>query len=218
MLGASEGASVSTSDAGVSESANAGPTTAQDETGAAASGVADESGSGELTGETGSGPELPGCTSEATELLELVNAYRVQRGLPAVPHSPSMCAVGQAHAEDLELHEPHNASIDCNMHSWSDQGEWTPCCYTPDHAQAECMWNKPMEIAGYPGVGFENAAGSTGELSPREALEVWQWSSDHDALILNEGPWAEFEWKAMGAGLSGGYGVLWVGTEPDPAR
>jgi len=51
----------------------------------------------------------------------------------------------------------------CNMHSWSDQGFglWNGCCYTPDHAQAQCMWDKPRQISGgvFTGNGYENAAG-----------------------------------------------------------
>jgi hypothetical protein len=60
---------------------------------------------------------------------------------------------------------------DCNMHSWSDKGfnVWNSCCYTSDHAEAECMWDKPREITfgSFTGFGYENAAKSgEGDMTP----------------------------------------------------
>jgi uncharacterized protein YkwD len=161
---------------------------------------------------TTGGPE--GCTPDAIELIDLVNAYRAQNALPAIPASPSLCTVSTTHVHDLFDNAPHTQPGGCNLHSWSDQGPWTPCCYTPDHAQAQCMWDKPTELTVYPGYGYENAASGVG--SPAQALQLWQSSPPHNEVILNIGIWANHPWQAIGADIYQGYSVLWFGEEVDP--
>lgn len=162
-------------------------------------------------------PPPNGCTPEALALVDLVNAYRAEKGLPAVPASPSLCIVGQTHVQDLADNAPHTQPGGCNLHSWSNAGAWTPCCYTPDHAQAMCMWIKPQELTEYPGYGYENAAQAGGMITPEMALAGWQGSPAHNDVILNQGIWASHPWGAAGAGLHQGFAVLWFGEEPDPA-
>tara|TARA_R110002096_G_scaffold361075_3_gene554130 strand:- start:20696 stop:21376 length:681 start_codon:yes stop_codon:yes gene_type:complete len=157
-----------------------------------------------------------GCSAEALQLIAMVNDYRGENALPPIPASTSLCIVGDAHVGDLIDNNP-DAPSQCNMHSWSDQGAWSPCCYTADHAQAQCMWDKPRELTAYTGNGYENAAGGGGTITPSQALSLWQNSSGHNAVILNEGIWANQEWKAMGAGFQNGYAVLWFGSATDPA-
>lgn len=159
------------------------------------------------------GPE--GCNAEALVLIDLVNAYRGEHGLPAIPASSSLCTVGQTHVEDLKTNAPHTQPGGCNLHSWSDAGTWTPCCYTPDHAQAQCMWNKPRELTVYPGNGYEN--GSAGAGTPEAALDGWKNSPAHNDVMLNNGIWADYPWGAIGVGFTDGYAVLWFGVEVDPA-
>lgn len=163
---------------------------------------------------TGSLPE--GCSPEAAELVELVNAYRGEQGKPTIPLSPSLCTVAAIHTEDLAKNNPH-ADPDCNLHSWSDAGSWSACCYTADHAKAKCMWDKPKELTVYPGNGFENAAASGGAITPAQALDLWKGSPAHNEVILNAGIWQDFPWGAVGAGFYEGYAVLWFGVEADPA-
>src|ERR1044071_1101964 len=95
-------------------------------------------------------------TSEELKLYNLITAYRTQNGLPSIPLSVSLTEVAQLHAKDLETNRPNQEG--CSMHSWSANGKWTSCCYTPDHAQKLCMWNKPKELTSYTGNGFEIAA------------------------------------------------------------
>ena len=150
-------------------------------------------------------------------LFDLITAYRRDNGLPDVPCSPSLSYVARTHSTDLETNEPH-APAECNMHSWSDAGPWTACCYTPDHAQAECMWRKPTELSEYTDYGFEISYGATGyNITPEGALEAWQGSAGHNAVILNEGSWASWPWGAMGVGIDGGFANVWFGSSTDPA-
>jgi len=126
-----------------------------------------------------------------------------------------LCIVGQTHTLDLALNNPNQG--ECNMHSWSAQGPWTPCCYTADHAQAACMWNKPGELTIYAGNGFENAVSGGANLSTSQAVEAWKGSPAHNNVMLNLGIWEGYPWGAMGAGLYQGYATVWFGVQPDPA-
>ncbi len=171
------------------------------------------------TDDDGDPPPVPGadCSEDALILIDLLNEYRSGLGLAAIPPSSSLCVVGDAHVADLANNDPA-ASSSCNLHSWSDAGPWSPCCYTSDHAQAECMWDKPSELTVYQGPGFENAAGGAGaDLLPHEALHMWQTSSGHNSVMTNSGVWADSTWQAVGAGIDGGYAVLWFGEQVDPA-
>jgi hypothetical protein len=165
---------------------------------------------------TDAGAPVTACSAVGLELIDLVNAYRADNGLPAIPASPSLCVVSSAHTRDLADHSPHTAPGGCNMHSWSDQGDWSPCCYTPDHAEAQCMWDKPRELTDYPGNGYENAY--RGSSDPAAALAGWMSSPGHNDVILNRGIWASQPWRALGADVHDGFAVLWFGREVDPAR
>ncbi|HAA17794.1 MAG TPA: CAP domain-containing protein [Cytophagales bacterium] len=152
-------------------------------------------------------------STEEQKLYDLIMEERALEGLPNIPLSKSLTMVAQTHARDLENHQPDAG--ECNLHSWSDQGDWTPCCYTPDHAQAQCMWDKPREITDYTGNGFEISYWSSRRASAEEALDSWRGSSGHYAVIMNQGTWDDNQWQAMGIGLYGTYGVVWFGTAKD---
>jgi hypothetical protein len=101
------------------------------------------------------------------------------------------------------------------MHSWSDAGTWSPCCYTDDHAESQCMWDKPRELTDYPGDGFEISYGAWGmPADPAGALAGWQSSPPHREVILNAGMWSD-AWQAVGIGIRGGYASVWFGVEAE---
>lgn len=159
------------------------------------------------------------CLSkEELKLYKLINQYRKSNGLPNIPLSKSLTYVAQTHVKDLEGNKA-SADANCNMHSWSDKGDWTSCCYTPDHAQAECMWNKPRELTSYTGNGFEISHGSStydSYVSTAEnSLKGWQGSKGHNAVIINKGVWERFKWQAVGIGIYGSFAVVWFGAEED---
>ena len=185
--------------------------------GETATGGGGADGGGTAQGGQGGGAEPLACNEpnpDGAELVELVNAYREDYSQPAIPYSPSLSCVAVTHVHDLVENDPVTGQ--CNLHSWSDQGTWTSCCYTPDHDQAMCMWLKPQELTSYPGYGYENAASGAG--SPAAALAMWQGSPAHNDVILSQGVWASHPWGAVGAGLYQGYAVLWFGEQSDPAR
>jgi hypothetical protein len=170
--------------------------------------------------------EDPGVclTDDEAELLRLINDYRADNSLPPIPWSKSLSEVGQWHVWDLVTNEPVGGS--CNAHSWSDYGEtapevsWTAVCY--DGSSGTHMWNKPSQISDgvYSASGFEISAWSWGSyISPAVALDVWQDSPLHDAVILNQGMWSGSHnpWAAMGVGMLDNYAVVWFGDLTDPA-
>ena len=170
-------------------------------------------------------PEIPAlagvCHTLNEQSLALkINTYRRQKKLPDVPLSRSLTHVAQLHARDLAQY--YKQSKRCNMHSWSDNGRWTSCCYTSDHRKASCMWNKPRELTNYKGDGFEIAFYSTRTYaSPNDfaedILKGWKGSKGHNQIIINGGIWKNVEWKAMGIGIYGEYAVVWFGELPDKA-
>lgn len=162
-------------------------------------------------------PATPGCLSvEEQKLYNLMMTYRQSHGLPAIPISAKLTRVAQLHARDLAANYVIDPKGKCNPHSWSTKGAWTPCCYTNDHKQAECMWNKPGEIAGYMSPGYEIAYYSSGGATAEEGLVGWQRSPAHNPLIINGGVWKNATWKAIGIGFYKEYGVVWFGEMEDP--
>jgi len=153
-------------------------------------------------------------SAEEMRLYELIMEYREEKGLPRIPISRSLTHVAQVHVKDLY---EYSSSFEeqCNMHSWSDQGSWTPCCYTSDHAAASCMWNKPKELTSYTSEGYEIAYWRSNQLTPESALNGWKNSSGHNAVIINEGSWVNMEWKAIGIGIYRTYAVAWFGNKLD---
>lgn len=149
-------------------------------------------------------------SSKEMKLYELIMAYRKQKGLSEIPLSKSLTFVAKTHAKDLGDNNPNKGS--CNLHSWSDKGNWKPVCYTSDHAQASLMWSKPRELTSYQGNGYEIAA--QGVSSAEAALNLWKQSDAHQAVLLNEGIWKE-KWQAIGIGMYKNYAVVWFGKEKD---
>ena len=160
-------------------------------------------------------------TDEENRLYLLINEYRVQKHLPKIPLSASLCVVAGAHAWDLQINQPEGGK--CNMHSWSEQGPWTACCYTDDHEKAECVWAKPGEITSYDGFGYEVAYFNSSTVDEHKdmasaALDGWKGSPGHNHMIINKSAWKRMKWNAIGIGIYGNYAIVWFGEEKDPAR
>ena len=143
-------------------------------------------------------------------LHQLINQYLAALNLPSIPLSRSLSFVARTHARDSTS---QRAVGQCNLHSWSQAGTWTRCCYTPDHAQAECMWRKPRELTNYTAFGYEISAGTS---QPSGALNLWRTSAPHNAVITNQGMWSGRSWRSVGVGINGTHAHVWLGEEVDP--
>jgi hypothetical protein len=156
-------------------------------------------------------------SAEELKLYNLMMAYRRERGMPKIPLSKSLTFVAKQHCLDLS-----STRIDirsgCNMHSWSGKGNWSKCCYTPDHRQAKCMWDKPKELTGYPGNGYEIVFGSADlsyTVTAERALEGWTSSIGHHNVISNREKWERTKWRAIGICMYKGYAIVWFGEDED---
>ncbi|TXI86741.1 MAG: CAP domain-containing protein [Crocinitomicaceae bacterium] len=154
-------------------------------------------------------------TDEEYKLYTLVMEYRKQFGLPSIPISRSLSTVAHLHVQDLSNYFVEGTN--CNMHSWSSNGNWTECCYTSDHAFASCMWNKPRELTSYTGNGFEISHGGRGGYvaTAESAFNSWKGSFNHNQVMINAGIWGDQQWKSIGIGIHKGYAVIWFGNEVD---
>lgn len=173
---------------------------------------------------TNTPPEGVCLTAEENELAQLINQYRAQNGLQPIPVTESLTNVAQLHVKDLHNHNPDSGTDpitngECNMHSWSANGNWTPVCYISDHTYATGMWNKPREITNniYTGNGYEIAYGTSGQATAAGSLSGWQNSSSHNDVILNSNGWGSFNpWPGMGIGIYEHHAVVWFGDKTDP--
>lgn len=179
-------------------------------------------------GATGPTSDVTGVCLSAAEgdLARMVNEYRASLNLPPLQISKSLSLVAQQHAWDSVNNSnawpAPPAGKSCNMHSWSSivnpalqQGTWTGNCYTSDHANAQGMWNKPGEIAGFPGDGVENSFASSGTATASGALTAWKNSPGHNNVITQQGGWGPM--ASMGVGMLNGVAHLWLSGVTDPA-
>lgn len=163
------------------------------------------------------------CIKKAErELYERLNSERKAIGLDTIELSAKLSEVAAQHVHDLMVNKPYNDK--CNPHSWSDEGDWDQCCYTSDHANPECMWEKPSELTDYPGKGYEIVAlqesGSdpSAEISPAKAVELWMESKGHSSVILNQNSFSSIEWKAIGVAIEGNWASVWFGRRADESK
>lgn len=112
---------------------------------------------------TKAGPS--GQPERATALVEAVNQFRAEHGLPALVVHPVLMAAAQAHVEWM-----------ARTHTYSHTGEGGS---TPTSRAA---------AAGYPvGVVYENVEGGT-QLTPQEAVGWWTGDSIHlGTMLLKQG-------------------------------
>ncbi len=174
----------------------------------------------EVTAQKDSSKITKVCFTENEMILyKLVMQYRKTLGLPEIPLSSSLSYVAQTHVKDLAIYHPDKSG--CNLHSWSNNGKWSSCCYTPDHKQANSMWNKPRELTNYKGNGYEIAFNvwhsddANYIVTAEEALKGWKESKGHNEVVTNKGIWKTTQWNAIGIGIYKGYAVIWFGAEKD---
>ena len=160
-----------------------------------------------------------GLTEKEAKLYYDINAYRESLGLQKLSFSKSLTTVARTHVVDANAYNPKDQvdarGVQGNLHGWSSHGNWTPVVYTGDHLYASAMWSKPRELTSYQGNGFENSAWSSGLLTPEVALDLWQHSEGHNAVMTTQGAWSDL--KTMGVGIDGNYAFVWFGKDADPA-
>ena len=160
--------------------------------------------------------ELPAnfcITEDESELYGMVVEYRKAMNLPSIPLSKSLCYVAKTHLEDLIKNKPDSTT--CNVHSWSNKGSWTPCCFHKDKDDKHCMQSKPTEITNYPGPAYEIVYWESKKATPEFAFKQWRETKASQSVIINTEEWKKFTWNAIGIAMSGGFASIWFGEELD---
>lgn len=152
-------------------------------------------------------------TSEELHLYRLINEYRLVFDLEIIPLSKSLSYVAHMHVRDLHENRPDLQS--CNLHSWSDKGNWTPCCYAKDPNRTNCMWSKPRELTTYMGNGQELILWENIQATPRSTFDQWRNFEATNDVFLHRGRWQEKSWKAIGIAIYEGYASVWLGEVVD---
>jgi uncharacterized protein YkwD len=148
-----------------------------------------------------------GLEPEEEKLYRLINDYRAQNRLPAIPRSPALSLVANRHVRDLA------GNLRKLTHGWSN------CPYNAsDQTTYPCMWEAPKRLhTNYPGMSYENAHFKSGGATAESALSSWQNSAAHKAVILSQDVWHDYNWQAIGVGIYQDYAVIWFGKEADPS-
>lgn len=142
-------------------------------------------------------------SEDERELIRLINEYRAQNRLPAVPASDALSAVANRHLIDI------TQNIGKLTHGWSN------CPYElANPATWNCMMAAPVRLrSSYTGNGFENLYHNlyTGA-TPAGALDAWKKSQFHNALILNLDTWKGSKFDAFGVAINGTWAAMWFGS------
>jgi hypothetical protein len=152
-------------------------------------------------------------SSEENKLYDLVNEYRKSFKLPAISLSNSLCYVGKKHLQDLLQNQPDTNN--CNLHSWSDKGSWSACCFWHNKEDKKCMQSKPAEITNYMSEGYEIIFWESREATAEAAFKQFREIAASQSVLINSENWESYNWNALGVAIQGQLACIWFGEEPD---
>jgi hypothetical protein len=143
----------------------------------------------------------------------LINHYRSTKGLGELQVSPSLCFVAKTHLKDVTKNNPSKKG--CSLYSWSDKGNWKPCCFKNNMVNLDQMSAKPSEVVGFRGKGFEIMISSIENKSMVDLLDFWLKKKTTGDFLLSNGKWDSKSWQSMGVGIYKGYASIWLSEIPD---
>ncbi len=156
------------------------------------------------------------CISgEEKQLYDLINLIRSDYGKPELQLSASLCYVAKLHVQDLQTNHP-DTSV-CTLSSWSDKGDWEPCCYNKYVFDPDCMWDKPKELTSFRYRGYELATFFENKFNPDSVYHLWSDTKEALDMILTDGDYEKKKWICAGIGISDNYVCLWFAQRKDPA-
>jgi hypothetical protein len=146
------------------------------------------------------------------KLYKMINDYRRRYDLPSIPLSRALGFVAQTHAKDLILHPPGEP---CNFHSWSATGPWKPICYPQDESKKNSVWDKPAELIGYKGKGYEIVYWENNDVTIDSVMAEWKNVDYFNSFLMNTGRWQEKKWNAIGIAIYENFAIAWFGEIAD---
>lgn len=158
-------------------------------------------------------PEDFCITQKEYQLYELINQYRAKLMLDPITLSNSLCYVAKTHAKDLSQNYP--IGEDCNMHSWSANGDWKSFCFPSDQNRKNDVKDKAKELTSYPGKAWEITYWDNQELVLTDVVAFWTSIEYTAAMLSNTEKWKTQVWKSIGVGIYDGYVLLWLGQKED---
>ena len=151
-----------------------------------------------------------------TEILNLINDYRAENGLPELQISQALCYVADTHVKDLFNNKPQDKTGSLN--SWSNKGNWKAINYSKDKNAVRKTKKKPAELTKYKGQSIEIAYYNKGIVNPSDIVDSWKLYPQFNNVILNLQPYSSPKWEVMGIAEYNGYVCLWFGPTTDNAE
>ncbi len=158
-------------------------------------------------------PEEFCLSNDELNLFDRLNQLRKDYDKDAVQLSVCLSYVAEVHVTDLEVNGP-DTSI-CNSSSWSDKGEWTPCCYNSYVYNPDCMWDKPKELTPYRYRGYEMVTFLEEGFNNDSIINLWADSKEVLDMILTQGNYSKKKWICGGLSIGKNYVSLWFGQRRD---
>lgn len=146
-------------------------------------------------------------------LFNKINEIRADYDKNEIQLSKSLSYVASVHIVDLETNHP-DTSI-CTSSSWSDKGNWTPCCYNSYVHDPDCMWEKPKELTNYQYRGYELITFFEEEFTIDSIINLWTDSRDVLDMILTRGRYEKKKWLCGGLSIGNNYVSVWFGQRRD---
>ncbi len=154
-------------------------------------------------------------SADDNKLLESLNQFLVENGKKKLEYSKSLSYVAKLHVDDLLLNHP-DTSI-CNLSSWSNNGEWTGCCYNKYVPNQDCMWEKPKELTSFKYRGYEMAFYFEENFNPDTLMQLLLSSNSAIDMLLTKGDYSKKKWVCMGVALNVNYASIWFAQRADNA-
>lgn len=158
-------------------------------------------------------PEDFCISSDEQLLLDKLNNLLEDYGKKQLEFSKSLSYVALLHVNDIKQNHP-DTSI-CNLSSWSDKGDWMPCCYNSYVPNQDCMWEKPNELTPYTYRGYELVGYFENGFTPDSVITLWSESKQVLDMILTQGNFKKKKWVCMGLAMNEEYVSVWFGQRAD---
>ncbi len=154
-------------------------------------------------------------SAEDNKLYESINLFLIENGQKELSLSKSLSYVANLHITDLIQNHP-DTSI-CNLSSWSNNGNWTSCCYQKYVPNQDCMWDKPKELTNFKYRGYELALFFEEEFNSDTVMQLLLSSNAVIDMLLTKGYYSKKKWVCMGLAINKEYASIWFAQRADNA-